>query len=77
MHDDSLIDNVVECMFYVFLIPYGYLSLGMLYWEYRRVCPDGVGPRHVANGVKGVGESLLQCHYVLNLGSGTRGSCLG
>ena len=36
----------------------------------------GVHPRHISNGVKGVGESLPQCHYVLDLGCGTRGSCL-
>ena len=40
------------------------------------VCPDGVHPRHVASGVKGARESSLQCHYVLDLGSGVRGSHL-
>ena len=49
----------------------------MLDRENIRFCPDGIGPRHVTNGVKGVGKSLLQCHYVLDHGGGTRGSHLG
>ena len=49
----------------------------MLDGEDIRVCPDGVCPGHAANGVEGVGESMLQCHYVPDLGCGTRGSHLG
>ena len=36
------------------------------------VCPDGVGPTHVANGMEGVGESSLQHYYVLDLGCKAR-----
>ena len=50
--------------------------LGMLYWGYGRVGPNGVGTRHITNGVKGVGECSLQCHYVLDLVGSTRGSHL-
>ena len=39
------------------LILYGYLLLGMLCWGYGRVGPDGVGPRHVTNGVKELGNA--------------------
>ena len=42
-----------------------------------RVSPDGVGPGHVANCVKGVREGSLQHHYVLDHGCGTRGNHLG
>ena len=31
----------------------------MLDWEIFRVCPDGVGLGHVANGVEGVGKALF------------------
>ena len=63
-------------MLNLFLVLYGYLSLATLYWGYGRVSSDDVGPRHGTNGVKGVGECSLQCHYVLNLSCGTRGSHL-
>ena len=33
--------------------------------ENRGIGPDGIGPRHVANGIKGVRECLLQGNYVL------------
>ena len=51
--------------------PLATMSLGMLHWDYGGVGPDGVGTGHIANGVEGVGESSLQCHYVLDLGCGT------
>ena len=65
--DDSLLNHVIKCLLYLFPVFEGYLSLGMLDWENTGVCPDGVGPRHVANGVKGVGVSSLQPHYVPDL----------
>ena len=55
-----------------FLILYGCFLPGLLDWENFGVCPDGVGPGHVANGVKGVGKGSLQCHYVPDLGCRTR-----
>ena len=39
---------------------YWNLALGMLNGEDTRVGPDGIGSRHVAHGVKGVGEGSLQ-----------------
>ena len=69
---DSLSNHVIEHPFDLFPVFYGYLALGMLHWDNRRVSPDGVGTRHIANGVKGVGESSLQCHDVPDLGCGTR-----
>ena len=71
--DDSYCDHVIESVFNLFTVLYGYLLLGMLYLQYGRASPDGVGPRHVTNGVKGVGECLLQCHYVPDLDGGARG----
>ena len=50
------------------LVLYGYLIPVVLYWGNGRVSPDGIGPGHVANGVKEVGECSLQCHYVLGPG---------
>ena len=31
----------------------------MLDWENTGVCPNGVGPRHIANSFIGVGKALL------------------
>ena len=53
------------------------LAPGMLNSKNARVHPDSIGPRHVANGVKGVGEGLLQWHYVPDHECGIRGSGLG
>ena len=50
--------------------------MGMLYWGYRRVGLFSVGTRHIANDVKGIGECLLQHHYVPDLSCSKRGSCL-
>ena len=54
----------------------GDLKMGVLDGENAWVGPDGIGPKHVANGVKGVREDSLQCHYVLDYGCGTRSSHL-
>ena len=48
------------------------IRLGMLNEENIRVGPDGIGPRHVANGVKGIRKGSLQCHYVTDHGGETR-----
>ena len=54
-HDDSLSNHVIKHFLDLFSVLYGYLVLGMLDSEDVRVCPDGVHPRYVANGVEGVG----------------------
>ena len=51
----------------LFPVLYGYLAFGMLYGKDIGVCPDGVCPGHVANGVEGVEEGSLQYHYVPDL----------
>ena len=52
-----------------------YLPLGMLDWGNGGVSPDGVGPRHVANGIKRAREHLLYGNYVLACHCGSV-SCL-
>ena len=49
--DDTFSDHVIECAFNLFLLIYGYLTLDMLHWGYKRVSPDGVGTKHITNGV--------------------------
>ena len=65
---DSLLNHVIKHVLYLFLVFDGYLLPDVLDWENTGACPDGVGLGHVANGVKGVEEGSLQCHYVLDLG---------
>ena len=67
-HSDSLCNHVIKHILDLFLVLCGYLALGMLNRDNVCICPDGVGPGHIANCVKGVEESLLQCHYVPDLG---------
>ena len=55
--NDSLSNHVIKCILDLFLVLYGYLALGMLYRKDVGVCPEGVHPGYVANGVEGVGES--------------------
>ena len=50
--------------------------MGMLDWCDARVGPEGIGPRHIPYGVKGSLEGLLQGDFVLDCGSGARGSHL-
>ena len=76
-HNNFLSGHVIEHLFDLFLVLCGYLALGMLNWDYGRVGPDDVGTGHIIKGVKRVGESSLQCHYVPDLGWETRGSCHG
>ena len=75
--DDSLSYHVIKHILDLFPVFYEYLASDMLYGKDIGVCPDGTHPRHVANGVEGVGKGSLQCHYVLDLGCRVRGSCLG
>ena len=74
---NSFLDHVIKSALNLFPVLDGDLTPGVLDGENVRVCPDGIGPGHVANGVKGVGKDSLQCHYVLDHGGGTRGRCFG
>ena len=48
----------------------------MLDWSNAGVCPDGIGPGHVVNGVTGAWESPLQSNDALDHGGRARGSHL-
>ena len=49
----------------------------MLHWGNGRVCPDGIGPRHVTYGFKRVCKGSFQDHNVWGLGYCMRGSHWG
>ena len=55
-----LLDDFIEGALNLLPVLYRYLPPGVLEWGNAGICPDGIGPRHVANGVKGAWEGLLQ-----------------
>ena len=57
--NDSLCNHVIKHFLNLFLELYEYLAWGMLNRENIWVCPDNVGPGHVANGVKELGEACF------------------
>ena len=62
---NTLGDHVIDSAFYLLSVLYGYLPLGMLYWEDGRVGPDGICARQVVYSVEWAGEGSLQGNDVL------------
>ena len=74
--NNSLPNHFIEGALYLFPVLDRYLPMSMLDWGNAGVCPDGISPRHVANGVKGNWKGPLQGNDVLDCGGRARGSCL-
>ena len=72
----SLYDHFIESVLYLLPVLNRTLFLGVLDRDNIRVSPDGIGPRHIAYGIEGVWEGLLQGNYVLDHGGRSRGSHL-
>ena len=55
-----LVNHVIKGLLNLFLILDRHLLPGTLYRGNRRVSPDGLGPRHIAYGVKGSGKACFK-----------------
>ena len=71
------VSHVIKDVHNLFLVLDRFLPLGMLERGDGLVSPDGIGPRHVAYGIKGVCEGLLQEKYVPDHCCRVRGSQCG
>ena len=55
---DTFCDHVTMGALFMLPVFDGDLALGMLDGENTKVSPDGIGPKHIANGVDGVRKRL-------------------
>ena len=65
-HNHSLLNHIIESVLYLLPVLNRSLLLSVLDRCNVRVGPDGIGHRHIAYGIKGIQEGLLQGNYVLD-----------
>ena len=67
---NTFVNHIIVGVLHLLSVLHGYLLQDMLDRQIGRVSPDGIHLRHVAYGIKGVGECLLQGDNVLGCSSG-------